>query len=101
VNVRVLGSCGSLVPGQQTSCLLINEQVIVDAGGITEKLSVEEQAVIDHILISHAHLEHVYDLAFLADNVMARRNSPLRVWAPEKVLDVLHKNLLLTRSGQT
>ncbi len=93
MNVRVLGSCGSRVPGQQTSCLLINEQVIVDAGGITAKLSVEEQAAIDHVLISHAHLDHVYDLAFLADNVMARRNSPLRVWAPEKVLDVLHKNL--------
>ena len=93
MKVRVLGSCGSRVPGQQTSCLLIDEQVIVDAGGITAKLSVEEQAGIDHVLISHAHLDHVYDLAFLADNVMARRTEPLRVWAPEEVLEVLHRNL--------
>jgi len=93
VKVRVLGSCGSRVPGQQTSCLLIDEQVVVDAGGITAKLSVEEQADIDHVLISHAHLDHVYDLAFLADNVMAKRTEPLRIWAPEEVLDVLHRNL--------
>jgi cAMP phosphodiesterase len=93
VNVRVLGSCGSRVPGQQTSCLLIDEQVVVDAGGITAKLSVEEQVGIDHVLISHAHLDHVYDLAFLADNVMAKRKSPLQVWAPEEVLNVLHQNL--------
>jgi len=93
VKVRVLGSCGSRVPGHQTSCLLIDEQIVVDAGGITAKLSVDEQAGIDHVLISHAHLDHVYDLAFLADNVMARRSSPLRVWAPEEVLDVLRRNL--------
>ena len=93
MNVRVLGSCGSRVPGQQTSCLLIDEHVIVDAGGITATLSVEEQVLIDHVLISHAHLDHVCDLAFLADNVMAKRATPLRVWAPEEVLDVLHRNL--------
>jgi len=93
VNVRVLGSCGSRVPGQQTSCLLIDEDVVVDAGGITAKLSVEEQATIDHVLVSHAHLDHVYDLAFLADNVMAMRTEPLRIWAPEEVLTVLQDNL--------
>lgn len=93
MNVRVLGSCGSRVPGHQTSCLLIDEQVAIDAGGITAKLSVEEQAGIDHVLISHAHLDHVCDLAFLADNVMARRTVPLRVWAPQEVLDVLHRHL--------
>lgn len=93
MNVRVLGSCGSRVPGHQTSCLLIDGHVAVDAGGITAKLSVEEQSGIDHVLISHAHLDHICDLAFLADNVMARRTSPLRVWAPEEVLAVLHRNL--------
>ena len=89
----VLGSCGSRVPGQQTSCLLIDGQVVVDAGGITAKLSVEEQAGIDHVLLSHAHLDHIYDLAFLADNVMAVRTAPLRVWAPDEVLDVLRRHL--------
>lgn len=93
MKVRVLGSCGSRVPGQQTSCLLINENVAVDAGGITAKLSVEEQTAIDHVLVSHAHMDHVHDLAFLADNTMAGRSEPLRVWAPQEVLTVLRENL--------
>jgi glyoxylase-like metal-dependent hydrolase (beta-lactamase superfamily II) len=79
VKVRVLGSCGSRVPGHQTSCLLIDENVAIDAGGITAKLRVEDQTAIDHVLVSHAHLDYVYDLAFLADNVMARRTESLRV----------------------
>jgi cAMP phosphodiesterase len=81
------------VPGQQTSCLLIEKHVLVDAGGVTAKLSVDEQANIDHVVISHAHLDHVYDLAFLADNGMAMRSSPLRVWAPAEVLNVLREHL--------
>ncbi len=93
MNVRVLGSCGSRVPGHQTSCLLIDDKVIIDAGGITAKLTVAEQAEVDHVLISHAHLDHVYDLAFLADNVMSVRSKPLRVWAPKEVLAVLQDNL--------
>jgi glyoxylase-like metal-dependent hydrolase (beta-lactamase superfamily II) len=79
VNVRVLGICGSRVPGHHTRYLLIDENVAIDAGGITAKLSVEDQTAIDHVLVSHAHLDYVYDLAFLADNVMARRTEPLRV----------------------
>lgn len=93
MKIRVLGSSGSRVPGHQTSCLLIDERVAVDAGGITAQLSVDEQAAIDHVLISHAHLDHVYDLAFLADNVMARRTRPLRVWGPNEVLATLRQNV--------
>jgi cAMP phosphodiesterase len=93
VNVRVLGSSGSKVPGHQTSCLLIDDNLVVDAGGITATLSVKEQTAIDNVLISHAHLDHVYDLAFLADNVMAERSEPLRIWAPEEVLTVLRENI--------
>ena len=93
MEVRVLGCSGSPVPGQLTSCLLLDGQVLLDAGGVTARLSVEEQLAIDHVLVSHAHLDHVYDLAFLADNVMAQRSAPLQVWAPQEVLDVLKKNL--------
>jgi cAMP phosphodiesterase len=92
-DVRVLGSFGSRVPGHQTTCLLVNGHLALDAGGLTGVLSVEEQLAIDHVLISHAHLDHVYDLAFLLDNVIARRQSPLKVWAPQEVLTVLKTHL--------
>lgn len=93
MEIKVLGSSGSRIPGQQTSCLLLEGNVLLDAGGVTAKLDVSEQAAIDHVLVSHAHLDHVYDLAFLADNVMAQRSSPLKIWAPQEVLDVLQRNL--------
>lgn len=93
IDVRVLGSCGSRVPGHQSTCLLVNGRVAVDAGGLTGTLSIAEQLAIEHVLLSHAHLDHVYDLAFMTDNVMALRKAPLRVWAPQEVLATLRAHL--------
>jgi len=93
VEIKVLGSSGSRIPGQQTSCLMLDGKVLLDAGGVTARLDVSAQVAIDHILVSHAHLDHVYDLVFLADNVMPYRSSPLKIWAPREVLEVLQRHL--------
>lgn len=93
MEVRVLGSYGSRLPGHQMSCLMVDRNLVLDAGGLTGVLSVEEQSAIDHVLLTHAHLDHVYDLAFMIDNVLTLRSEPLQVWAPEPVLDALRAHL--------
>jgi ribonuclease BN (tRNA processing enzyme) len=93
MNVRVLGCFGSRVPGRFTSSLLIDQRLLLDAGTIASSMSLEEQAMVDDILLTHAHLDHIVDLAFLADNVMNRRKTPIRIWAPEPVLDALRNHL--------
>lgn len=92
MRVRVLGCHGSRVPGFFTSAMLINDNVLVDAGAVTT-LPMPEQAAIDHVILTHAHLDHIVDLAFLADNVFTLRRSPLRVWGPEPVLDSVRRYL--------
>jgi ribonuclease BN (tRNA processing enzyme) len=72
---------------------LLDGRVLLDAGTVTAALSLEEQLAIDHVLLTHAHLDHMVDLAFLADNVFTRRTSPLRIWAPAPVLAALHAHL--------
>lgn len=91
MKIRVLGSYGSRLPGFHTSSFLIDDNLLLDAGTITSTLSLEEQAVIDHILLTHAHLDHVVDIAFLVDNVFTLRSSPLCIWGPEPVLDAVRR----------
>ncbi len=93
MKIRVLGSYGSRLPGHHTSCLLLNGKLLLDAGTVTATLSLTEQLAIDDVLLTHAHLDHMVDLAFLADNVLTLRRSPLRIWAPAPVLDSLHRHL--------
>lgn len=93
MKIRVLGSHGSRVPGYHTSAMLINDRVLLDAGTVTALLSLEEQAAIDDVILTHAHLDHVVDLAFLADNVFTLRDAPLRIWGPPQVLETLRCHL--------
>ena len=89
----MLGCFGSRVPGRFTSSLLIDNRLLLDAGTIASSMTLDEQAQIDDILLTHAHLDHMVDLAFLADNVLSRRKRPIRVWAPQPVLDAVRQHL--------
>jgi len=93
MQVQVLGSYGSRTPEFNTSSLLINKTLLLDAGTVTAALSLEEQAAVNDVLLTHAHLDHMVDLAFLVDNCLLRRSSPLRVWAPSPVLEAVHRHL--------
>lgn len=93
MNIRVLGSYGSRLPGQHSSSLLLNDNLLIDAGTVTAALGLEQQLAIDDVLLTHAHLDHMVDLAFLIDNVLTLRQTPLRIWAPPPVLDALHRHL--------
>lgn len=93
MDTRVLGSDGSTIPGHHTNSLLVNGSLLIDAGTVTSILTLEEQAAVTDVVITHAHLDHVVDLAFLVDNGFARRRTSFRVWAPQQVLDTLHSHL--------
>ncbi|NTW17790.1 MAG: MBL fold metallo-hydrolase, partial [Syntrophaceae bacterium] len=68
MNIRVLGCHGSQLPNYNTTCFLIGQNTLVDAGAITSVLSLREQQKIDYVFVTHAHLDHIRDLMFLADN---------------------------------
>jgi ribonuclease BN (tRNA processing enzyme) len=73
MKLRVLGAFGSEGLGQRPSAFLVNERVLVDAGTAPGALSLAEQLAIEHVLVSHAHLDHVAGLAFLTDTLACRR----------------------------
>lgn len=93
MEIRVLGSFGSRLPGFSTSSLLLDGQLLLDAGTVTAILTLEQQAKIDDVLLTHGHLDHMVDLAFLVDNVLTLRDKPLRVWGPAPVLELVRRHL--------
>ncbi|MDQ6992062.1 MAG: 3',5'-cyclic-nucleotide phosphodiesterase [Mariprofundus sp.] len=73
MQVKVLGCYGGQLLGFHLTSFLINESILLDAGSPTEALSLEEQHKIRHICISHTHLDHIQDIAFLSDNRSLKR----------------------------
>lgn len=97
MQLKVLGSSGSRAPGFHASSLLIDRRLLLDAGAVSLTVSLEDQALIDDVLLTHAHLDHIVDLAFLADNVLGMRQQPIRVWGPPPVLAMVEEHLLNNR----
>lgn len=73
MRIRVLGCYGGQLLGFHLTSFLVNESILLDAGSPTEVLTLEEQSKIEHIFLSHTHLDHIKDIAFLADNRSLKR----------------------------
>ncbi len=73
MKLKVLGCYGGQLLGFRLTSFLINDSILLDAGSPTEALSLEEQYNIRHICLSHTHLDHIKDIAFLADNRSLKR----------------------------
>lgn len=94
MEIRVLGCHGSQLPGCGFTGFLIDGVTLLDAGATTSVLTLEEQARIDHVLISHAHLDHIRELPSLADNLCyTRKGNPLRVISMSPVIDALKQHI--------
>jgi ribonuclease BN (tRNA processing enzyme) len=94
MNIKVLGCHGSQLPNYNTTSFLIGQNVLVDAGTVTTVLSLEEQLKIDYIFITHAHLDHIRDLTFIADNICyQRRKKPLTIISTKGIIEAIHQHL--------
>lgn len=89
MKLRVLGADGGVAPGFQTTSFLINENILIDAGSAASALSLTEQRKIDHIVISHSHLDHIKDICFLADNIFTHRRKPIELISTFEILEIL------------
>ncbi len=95
MQIRVLGCSGSIAAGCRTSSFLLDSDVLIDAGTGVGELTLDELARIDHILVSHSHLDHVLAIGLLADSVARRRVGapPIRVHALPATIAALRRHL--------
>jgi cAMP phosphodiesterase len=95
MSVQVLGCSGSIAQGCRTTAFLLDDDILIDAGTGVGELPLCELARVDHILLSHSHLDHVLGVPLLADSVMRLRagRAPIQVYALPHTLDVLRKHL--------
>ncbi len=93
MRIKVLGCSGGVGPGLRTTSLLINDDILIDAGTGVGDLSLDQMRRITDAFITHSHLDHVCGLAFMADNLFDLIDRPLRVHAISETLDTLRTHL--------
>jgi len=94
MKVRILGCSGGIGGiAQRTTSMLVNESVLLDAGTGVEDLALDEVARIDHIFVTHSHLDHVCSIAFIADAAFGLRKHSLVVHALPATINALRAHI--------
>jgi ribonuclease BN (tRNA processing enzyme) len=93
MKIKILGCSGGIGSGRHTTCLMVDDDILIDAGSGITTLSLEQLEAVEHVFITHAHLDHVLGLPLLLDSVGDRRNRPVKVHALPEVLEVLSAHL--------
>ena len=93
MRIRVLGASGGELRGHGSTCFLVDGRLALDAGALTSRLDLDELDRVDHVLVSHAHLDHVKDVPLLADLMVGRRRRPVTVHASKGATATLRRSL--------
>lgn len=93
MKLTVLGCGGGIGSGSHTTCFLLDDDVLIDTGTGITALGLEQLARIDHVFITHSHLDHVLGLPLLVDAVGDRRDKPIIVHALPETLEILSQHM--------
>lgn len=92
MELHIVGCHGGETPRHRASTFIVDRTLAIDVGSATRGLELDGQHRLEACLVSHAHLDHVRDLATLADNRCQMRSPPLIVAGTKPTLDSLRKH---------
>ena len=93
MKVRVLGCSGAIARDCRTTSFLLDSDTLIDAGTGVGDLSLEEMRQIDHVFLTHSHLDHVAALPLMVDAVAAMRTAPLKIHALAGTIEALKTHI--------
>lgn len=88
----MLGAFGGKGKNMGTTSLLVSENIIIDAGNILTPLGGRAKDI-DHLFLTHSHLDHVTDIPSLVDAFFAFRDKPLNVYGLDETISALKKHI--------
>ena len=77
----------------RTTCMLIDNDILIDAGTGVADLSMTEMSLVDHVFVTHSHLDHVATIPFVADTVGGMRAKPLTIHAIPATISARYRHL--------
>jgi ribonuclease BN (tRNA processing enzyme) len=93
MKISVLGCSGGIGDDRHTTSFLLDDDILVDAGTGVTRLTREALCRIDHVFLTHSHLDHILCLPLLMDSVAGERGRALVLHALPEVLDILKEHL--------
>jgi len=93
MRLRVLGCSGGIGVGLRTTSLLLDDDILIDAGTGLGDLQLEEMAAVRDIFITHSHLDHLAGLPLLLDSVFERIQTPITLYSQPETIAAIKAHL--------
>lgn len=94
MRITVLGCSGGIGNGSRTSALLIDDDVLLDAGTGIGELTLDRLKSIRHVFLTHCHLDHVAGLPMLIDGIFSNRTDvPVTVYGRSETLAAIQQHI--------
>jgi Cft2 family RNA processing exonuclease len=93
LQVRILGCSGGIGGNLRTTSMLVDKDVLIDAGTGVADLTLSELEAIDHVFITHSHLDHIAALPLIVDTVGPMRETPLTVHCTAETQKILKEHI--------
>lgn len=93
MKIEILGSYGGESPECRMTCLLLNDRVALDAGSLSQSLSIERQRAVQSIVLTHSHMDHISALPFFIENVFGKLRDAVDIYASAATIYAIRKNL--------
>ncbi|MGE0799212.1 MAG: 3',5'-cyclic-nucleotide phosphodiesterase [Lautropia sp.] len=94
MRLQVLGCSGGIGGSRlRTTSFLLDDDILIDCGTGVEDLTVAELQKIDHVFLTHSHLDHVCALPLMIDSIGGSRTKPLVVHALPETIDALRAHI--------
>ena len=72
---------------------MLDDDILIDAGTGVMDLELPQLASINHIFITHSHLDHIASLPLLVDSVGSMRERPIQVHALPQTIEALRQHI--------
>jgi ribonuclease BN (tRNA processing enzyme) len=93
MKLRILGCSGGIGGNLRTTSMLLDHDVLIDAGTGVGDLSLAEMVMIDHVFVTHSHLDHIASIPMMVDSVGFMRDKPLVVHATAETIAILKQHI--------
>ena len=93
MKVRVLGCSGAIAKDCRTTSFLIDDSILIDAGTGVGDLSLDEMRQVDHVFLTHSHLDHIAALPLMLDAVASQRSTPVQIHALPATIAALRQHV--------
>ncbi|MFN2310051.1 MAG: MBL fold metallo-hydrolase [Gammaproteobacteria bacterium] len=93
MQIRVLGCSGGIGGELRTTSLLVDDDILIDAGTGVGDLTLEEMSRIRHIFVTHSHLDHIAGIPLMVDSIFGQIETPITLHASAETVAALREHI--------